>query len=104
MSILSNARSWRGFEGEEEMTEADWLKRGLEQALSMLHAGCADFSSLDDDGDPTFGCYNADYPDSWHEELTRRLDADEYYEAEVSRDIDTLFRAASLRRADEDFD
>lgn len=98
----NKGQSWRGFDGEDKMTEEDWAKRGHEQAMSMLHGGAPDFSSPDEDGDPTFGCYNGDYPDSWHEELNRRLDEDEQYKSETEQDIRSLLRADTTRRAEED--
>jgi hypothetical protein len=82
--------SWRGFDGEDDMTEADWAQRGLEQAQSMQNALPADISSADADGTPTGGCYNGDYPDSYHDQLNAQLDSDEYYEAEVEQDLNTL--------------
>ena len=97
-----NAKSWRGFDGEEEMTDQDWMKRGHEQAMSMLNGLDPHISSPDEDGDTTGGCYNGDYPDSYHDKLNRSLDHDEYYEAEVEQEISSLFRADSLRRADKD--
>lgn len=84
------------------MTEEDWAKRGLEQAMAMREGGEAFDSSPDADGIATGGYYNGDYPDSYHDECNRRLDEDEYYEAEVEQGFLGLFRADNARREDED--
>jgi hypothetical protein len=97
-----NGQSWRNLDGEPDMTDEDWAKRGLEQANAMLHAGSAEFSSPDQDGDATYGCYEGDYPDSWHDELNQRLDTDEYFEAETEQSLWSLFRADNARREAED--
>ena len=91
MATFWNAQSWRGLDGEDEMTEQDWQLRGTQQALSMLNALDPHISSADEDGTPTGGCYNGDYPDSYHEELNQRLEKDEQYEAEVDRDLRDLY-------------
>lgn len=91
MGIFSNANSWRGFDGEDDMTEEDWMKRGGEQARSMLNGLDAFDSSPDEDGIATGGCYNGDYPQSWHDECNRRLEEDEYYEAEVDQQLRDLY-------------
>jgi len=95
-------QSWRGEDGEDDMTDEDWAKRGLDQAMAMREGGDAFDSSPDDDGIPTGGYYNGDYPDSYHDECNRRLDEDEYYEAEVEQSFWSLFRADNARREDED--
>jgi hypothetical protein len=99
--MANRPTSWRDFDGEDEMTEADWMARGGEQARAMLNALDPFDSSPDQDGTPTGGCYNGDYPDSYHAQLNERLDHDEYFEAEVSEDVQALFSADSLRRADQ---
>ena len=99
-----NAKSWRGDDGEKDMTDKDWMRRGHEQAMSMLNGLDPHISSPDEDGDLTGGCYNGDYPESYHNELNRKLDHDEYYEAQTEQNVMSLFRAASLRRADKDLD
>jgi hypothetical protein len=90
-----NATSYRGPDGEDDMTDDDWMKRGHEQAMAMREGGNAFDSSPDDDGDPTGGDYNGDYPDSWHDECNQRLEDDEYYEAQVDRDLRDLYRATN---------
>lgn len=102
--VRGNAKSWRGFDGEDSMSEDDWIERGNDQARAMLNGLDPHLSSPDEEGDPTGGLYNGDYPDSYHDELNRRLDEDEYYEAEIGSDVESLFRTDSLRRADEDSD
>lgn len=99
-----NAQSWRGPDGEDDMTDEDWQKRCQEQAMSMREGGSPWDANPDEDGYPTAGQYNGDYPDSWHDELNRRLDEDEYFEAEVERDLWSLFRADNARREGEDSD
>lgn len=91
MTKLLPPSSFRGIDGEASMTPADWALRGQQQALSMLHAGCPDYSSPDCDGDETFGLYNGDYPQSWHDECNQRLASDEYYEAEVDMLVRELY-------------
>lgn len=95
-------QAWRGPDGEDEMTDEDWARRGLDQAMSMRDGGEAFDSSPDEDGDATGGYYNGDYPDSWHNELNQKLEEDEYYEAQVEQDISALLRADTEQRADED--
>lgn len=97
-------KSWRGLDAEGEMTQEDWAQRGGEQARAMMNGLDAFTSSPDEDGDATGGCYNGDYPQSWHDQLNQQLDEDEYYEAQATEDVSTLFRADSLRRADETLD
>jgi hypothetical protein len=97
-----SGQSYRGEDGEGDMTDQDWTKRGHEQAMAMREGGNAFDSSPDNDGDSTGGLYNGDYPDSWHDECNRRLDNDEYYEAETEQSIWSLFRADNARREDED--
>lgn len=87
-----SGKSWRGMDGEEDMTQEDWIKRGGEQARAMLNGGDPFLSSPDEDGQPTGGMYNGDYPDSWHDECNRRLEEDEYYEAQVEADIREIAR------------
>lgn len=94
MSFLF-ANPWRGMNGESQMTEADWLLRGHQQAMAMLNGLDALDTNPDEDGTPTGGMYNDDYPDSWHDTLNRRLEEDEYYEAEVERDLKSLRQASS---------
>lgn len=91
MTKLLPPSSYRGIDGEDIMTLADWQLRGQQQALAMLHAGTVELSSPDSDGDPTWGLYNGDYPDSWHEECNRRLAEDEYYEASVDQQMRELY-------------
>ncbi|MGG6241581.1 hypothetical protein ACQ4N7_23390 [Nodosilinea sp. AN01ver1] len=99
-----SGQSWRGPEGEDEMTEEDWARRGLDQARAMREGGEAFDSSPDEDGDPTGGYYNGDYPDSWHDELNQRLEGDERYQAETQQGIRSLLRADTARREGEDPD
>ncbi|NDJ16795.1 hypothetical protein [Myxacorys almedinensis] len=84
-------KSWRGYDGEDDMTDEDVMQRGGEQARAMLQGGDAFTSSLDDDGKPTGGCYNMDYPQSWHDECNQRLEQDEYYEAQTEKDLQELY-------------
>jgi hypothetical protein len=84
------------------MKEEDWARRGLDQAMAMREGGEAFDSSPDEDGDPTGGYYNGDYPDSWHNECNRRLDSDKYYEAATQQGIWSLLRADQSRREGED--
>ena len=91
MSIPWGAKSWRGFDGEDDMTEEDWKQRALDQGLAMLEAQPWQNSSLDEDGIPTGGCYNGDYPQAWHDECNRRLEGDEYYEAQVEQQVRDLY-------------
>lgn len=84
-------KSWCGLDGEAQMTKQDWIARGTEQAIAMLN-GCDAFeSSPDEDGIATGGCYNGDYPESWHDECNRRLIEDEYYEASVDQQMQELY-------------
>lgn len=85
-------RSERGMDGEADMTENDWLKRGGDQARAMLQGDDALNSSPNEQGQPTGGDYNGDYPQSWHDECNQRLDDDEYYEANVGQNLQELRR------------
>lgn len=101
---IGGSKSWRGEDGEKKMTDEDWQQRAGEQARAAIFGAGWDMSSPDEDGNPTGGCYNGDYPDSWHEECNRKLDNDEYYESEVEQSLWSLFRADNARREDEDSD
>jgi hypothetical protein len=87
---VGSGTSWRGMDGEDEMTDADWLSRAQDQGLAALHAGDPFASSPDAEGTATGGCYNGDYPDSWHDEQNARLDADEYFEAETGAQLNEI--------------
>ena len=82
---------WRGMDNEDEMDEADWRERAGSQARSMLNALSWQDSCPDEDGTPTGGCYNGDYTEAEHEEANRKLDEDEYYEAEQTESANTLW-------------
>lgn len=83
-------KSWRGFNGEDEMTEEDKIARAGDQARAMLHGGDPFLSSPDEEGTPTGGCYNMDYPDSWHEKQNEKLSNDPNYANEVARGLRAL--------------
>ena len=82
---------WRGFNNEEDMTEDDWKQRGHQQASAMFAGRDWKDSNPDEDGTPTGGCYDGDYSDEYHDELNRKLDEDEYYEAEATENTRSLF-------------
>lgn len=84
-------QSWRGWDGEDDMTDEDWEQRAGEQARAMLHACDPFLSSPDEDGHPTGGQYNSDYSDEYHEALNRQLDEDEYFEAEQTERMNVVF-------------
>ncbi len=88
---MFSGTSWRGNDGEDDMTQEDWGRRGQEQGLAAREGGDPFLSSPDADGTPTGGDYNGDYPDSWHNELNERLEKDEYYEAEVDSQVRELY-------------
>lgn len=90
MGIFSRGDSWKGLDGEDQMTDEDVARRGTEQAIDMLNGGDGFMSSPDKDGDPTGGLYNMDYPQSWHDECNARLERDEYYEAEVQGQLNEI--------------
>ena len=87
---IGSGTSWRGMDGEDDMSDQDWLSRASDQAQAALEGGDPLISSPDADGTSTGGCYNGDYPDSWHNQLNDRLDADEHYEAEVEGQLNEL--------------
>jgi hypothetical protein len=78
---------------ETTMTAQDWLARGHQQAMAMLNGLDWSNSSADRHGDETGGQLNGDYSDATHDALNQRLVDDEYYEAEVDRDLRTLYKA-----------
>jgi hypothetical protein len=59
--------------------------------MATLNGCGSDLSSPDSDGDPTGGCYNGDYSQEVQDDLNRRLEADEYYEAEQTQAIQDLY-------------
>ena len=73
------ATPWRGFDGEDKMTEADWQLRAHQQAMAMANGLPWTEANPDEDGAPTAGCYNGDYPQSVQDKLNRQLDEDEDY-------------------------
>jgi len=75
--------SWRGFAGEDEMSEEDKMQRAGDQGRAMLHAGDPMISSPDEDGDATGGCYNMDYPESYHDEQNEKLSSNPNFADEV---------------------
>lgn len=91
MGIFGSANSWRGLDGEEEMTDEDWIQRAGDQARAMLNGLPSDLSSPDEDGVATGGCYNGDYSQAVQDKLNQQLDEDEYYEAEVEGQIRELY-------------
>ena len=97
-------QAWRGEDGENEMTDEDWAHRGHDQAMAMREGGDAFDSSPDDDGDPTGGYYEGDYPESYHEECNRRLDEDDDYRGAVGTVLGWLAIGDANRRAGEDSD
>ena len=88
------AKAWRGWAGEEEMTEEDWILRGHQQAMAMTNCLDPFLSSPGEDGHPTGGEYNGDYPQSWHDLQNAKLDSDEYFEAQVDQNLRTLRQAS----------
>ena len=50
----------------------------------MLNGGDPFLSSPDEDGIPTGGVYNMDYPDSWHEKQNEKLSANPNFANEVA--------------------
>ena len=82
---------YKGMDGESKMTADNWKKRAMDQAMAMRE-GCDAFDSTPDkDGDAKGGEYNGDYRDSYHDELNKKLDEDEYYEAEAEQQTRTLW-------------
>lgn len=75
----------------DNLSEGDRMQRAGEQARAAIFGSSWEDSSPDEDGNPTGGCRSDDYPDSWHEACNKRLDEDEYYEAEVDEGVRTLF-------------
>ena len=84
--------SWKGFDGEEEMSDRDWHQRGHEQASCLVATGNIELSSPDLSGVETGGCYNGDYTKAEHD-AANALFNDEYAEAEIDQSIRTLFGA-----------
>lgn len=84
---------WKGWNGEPQMTEEDWKERAGAQARSMLNCLPWQHSCPDEDGDFTSGQYDGDYSQEYQDELNRKLDEDEYYEAEQTESIRQVHRA-----------
>lgn len=82
--------SWRGFNGEEDMTEEDKIERCGEQGRAAIFGGDAFASSPDEDGDATGGCYNMDYPQSWHDKQNEELSSNPRYASDVSDALSEL--------------
>ena len=72
------------------MSADDWRKRGHEQAAAMINGLTADYANPDEQGNPTSGCYNGDYPDSYHDKCNQQLEEDEYYEAQIESDLNEI--------------
>jgi hypothetical protein len=83
---------WKGWNGENDMTEKDWEERAGAQARSMLNALPWQTSCPDEDGDLTSGQYDGDYSQEHQDELNKRLEEDEYYEAEQTESMGQIFR------------
>jgi hypothetical protein len=83
-------KAWRGFDGEDKMTEEDRITRAGDQARAAIFGGDPFASSPDEDGDATGGCYNMDYPDSWHNKQNEKLSNDPNYADEVARNVRSL--------------
>ncbi|MEO0884668.1 MAG: hypothetical protein AAFY54_01885 [Cyanobacteria bacterium J06648_10] len=75
----------------DNMSEGDKMQRAGEQARASIFGSRWEDSSPDEDGHATGGCRSDDYPDNWHEQCNKRLDDDEYYEAEADKSVRTLF-------------
>lgn len=90
MSNVSVGSSWKGFDGEDEMSDRDWHQRGHEQASCLVATGDIEFSSPDASGTSTGGCYNGDYTQEQHDAANALLDDSEYGEA-MNESIKTLF-------------
>jgi hypothetical protein len=82
---------WKGIDGEDDMSQDDWDQRCHDQAMAAYRSGDPFLSSPDETGTPTGGCYNGDYPDSYHDAQNARLESDEHFEAEVDRDVRELY-------------
>lgn len=89
------AQSWRGQDNEELMSKDDWIQRGHDQAMAMLNGLPPEISSPDEDGDATGGCYNGDYTEEQHAEANKRLETDEYFEAQTEEDIREILKRSS---------
>lgn len=85
------AKNWRGMDGEDEMSEEDWKRRGYEQTSAMFAGRDWKDSNQDSDGDNTAGCYNDDYSKEYQDQLNEKLDHDEYYEASVEQPTRSLW-------------
>lgn len=76
------ALGWKGLKGEDDMNDQDWTERARLAAVGMIGGTPAEECVPDDDGDPTFGCYNGDYTQEEHERANQRYEQDaEYREA-----------------------
>lgn len=89
MGLFDNL-SWRGPVEEDEMTDADKMQRAGDQARAMLHGGDPFLSSPDEDGIPTGGCYNMDYPDSYHDEQNEKLNNEPGFAARIAKGVRKL--------------
>jgi hypothetical protein len=75
---------------EDQMTEADWLLRGTQQAASMLNGLSWQEANAGRNGAPTAGDFDGDWSDLDHANSTDRID-DEYYEAEFDQLVRGVF-------------
>lgn len=87
---LFNGDSWNGLFGEDEMSESARLARAGEQARAAIFGGDPFLSSPDSEGEPTGGCYNMDYPESWHTRKNEELNASANIAADVADSLRTL--------------
>lgn len=84
------AKGWKGFFGEDKMSDDDWGDRAARAAVDQLNMIPVEQSVTDDEGTPTYGVYNDDYSEQEHKDANRLFEEDPEYAEEQTRGAQTL--------------
>ena len=95
---------WRGFFGEDQMTDEDWEERGTNAAKSMLNGLSPNQSNPDGEGAPTYGWYNGDYSEEEHRRANYLADEDPEYAEQQRQGAEQLRGFMRWCRGDSDED
>lgn len=81
---------WRGYDGEDDMTDGDWAERGSNCAKGMINGLPPQGTCPDEGGTPTYGWYNGDFSEEEHNRANYLLEEDPEYaeeQAEAGREV-----------------
>lgn len=71
-----SVKGWKGFDGENDMTDQDWLDRAGRLASNLLNGIPQEDCVPDEDGLGTNGVYNDDYSPQEHMNAWRQYEED----------------------------